>query len=427
MRVVEGHSFQRDPVAAVAEATEGWGSLGGEPDVLFAFLSASHDPAGVAAALAARYPSAKIVGCTTAGEHLTGAHHNESVVLAGAKTPEIRWAVRAARDVCVFDAAAAQMLSDQLLSDLGLERDAVDPSRHFCVMFVDGLERKEELVASLMADALEGMPLVGGSAGDDLRFESTQVLCGRDAPRGCGLRWASRRRRSRSSTPALRRVADPARHHPRRRAGAPRLRDGRLSGARGVRAGAGAAAGGGRRDDVHEPPTFVCDGEIPCDPSSGWSLTARSSSLRIEEGMVRRSVATRTWATSSRDSSPRLRGAGGAIVLGVQLHPARAGGRQGRYSRRLARDPVRLRQARDRLRHLRRAAPRPPHQPDAGGLAPHAEPGRERFSDERAVWRRPSNVAVLKRKVYDLYNGDGPRSSSSRRRTAARKRTAKAS
>ena len=129
----------------------------------------------MAQALGERFSDTPLIGCTTAGEHISNAHHNGSLVVMGLKTPRIRWTTSLVDDVNTFDEATARVQSDQLFAQLGVARDEVDAQKQFCLVFIDGLSCKEEVISSLMADALEGVPLLGGSAGDDLKFKGTYV------------------------------------------------------------------------------------------------------------------------------------------------------------------------------------------------------------------------------------------------------------
>lgn len=52
----------------------------------------------------------------------------------------------------------------------------LDPGRAFGFVLIDGLSRKEERVASSLHAILGEIPLIGGSAGDDLGFKATHVL-----------------------------------------------------------------------------------------------------------------------------------------------------------------------------------------------------------------------------------------------------------
>jgi hypothetical protein len=185
MRVLQGRSSREDAVAAVAEATEGFGDFA--PDLVLVFASTRQDPPTLASALAARFPGAAMAGCTTAGEILDGEHSTGSVVLSAIRSPEIRWTTGVIRDLHGLDEAQARAVADGLFSALGLPREDADPRRHFCLTFLDGLSCKEEHTVALMADALEGLPLLGGSSGDDLAFRRTHIFHGGEALTGAGV------------------------------------------------------------------------------------------------------------------------------------------------------------------------------------------------------------------------------------------------
>jgi hypothetical protein len=61
-------------------------------------------------------------------------------------------------------------------------------SKSVGLLLIDGLCGREELVTNAIFDALENIPLVGGSAGDGLRFQKTQIVAeGRVLPHGATL------------------------------------------------------------------------------------------------------------------------------------------------------------------------------------------------------------------------------------------------
>jgi hypothetical protein len=138
--------------------------------------SAVQNPDEVAAALEVRFPTAQVVGCTTAGEHLSGRHFNGALVVTGVQATSLRVSTALLCGLASFREVDAREAVDSLFSALGVDRDDLDPSHYFCLMFIDGLTMKEEAVSAAVADALEGIPLVGGSAGDDLRFARTAVF-----------------------------------------------------------------------------------------------------------------------------------------------------------------------------------------------------------------------------------------------------------
>lgn len=185
MRIVQGKSVASDAQEAVAEATRDVGSEA--PSMVFAFVSTAQDPVAVAARLAERFPSSPIAGCTTAGEIVDGAQSTGALVVSAIVSPEVRWAAEELPPLAGLDRAGAERVVDALFAKLGTSRETIDPRRHFAICLLDGLAMKEEHVASLVADALEGIPLVGGSAGDDLAFRATRTIVGGKAREGAGV------------------------------------------------------------------------------------------------------------------------------------------------------------------------------------------------------------------------------------------------
>ncbi len=76
---------------------------------------------------------------------------------------------------------------DALFARLSIERASFDSRRYFCLLFIDGLSGAEERVTPLVAEALDGVLLVGGSAGDDLAFVRTEVIHGGRAASGAAV------------------------------------------------------------------------------------------------------------------------------------------------------------------------------------------------------------------------------------------------
>jgi hypothetical protein len=175
MKVHEGRSTSTDSGKAVAEATSGWSPA---VEMIFAFHSAKQDAAAIASELGRRFPAARIVGCTTAGELLGACHSTGSLVVAGLETPRVKWSAPIVRSVVGFDAAVAAAAMTELLASIGRTHDDLDRNKHFCIMLIDGLSGSEEGVTAAMAEALSGVPLIGGSAGDDLAFKKTSIIAG---------------------------------------------------------------------------------------------------------------------------------------------------------------------------------------------------------------------------------------------------------
>jgi hypothetical protein len=141
--------------------------------MIFAFAATKQDAVAVADELARRFPGVPMAGCTTTGEQLDGQHSNGSLVIAAIESEELRWETALVERL--EDSEIRNAVED-LLGRLQVDRDSFDPKHYFAVTFIDGLSCREESYIATLAEALEGIPVLGGSAGDDLAFERTLVF-----------------------------------------------------------------------------------------------------------------------------------------------------------------------------------------------------------------------------------------------------------
>ncbi len=145
-----------------------------EPALVLFFCAERHATDGFARALAGAFPQTEVVGCTTAGEIGPDGYADDSVTAVAFAKGAFRAAANLVDDLAGLEMARATeiavQLADRLASSGGnLGEDA------FGMMLIDGLSGREELVASCVGNALDGVPLFGGSAGDPLRFARTAV------------------------------------------------------------------------------------------------------------------------------------------------------------------------------------------------------------------------------------------------------------
>ena len=177
MRVHRGRSFQSDARRAVWEIVETWSAP--RPSLLLVFASTRQDLQVAGNALSERFPDVAIAGCSTTGEQIDGDRSTGSIVIAGLESPSIRW-----QTALIEELSDSQCINGAVL-DLfrkhGIDREAFDPRDYVALTLVDGLSMKEETYIAALADALDGIPVLGGSAGDDLAFEKTRVLEGTKA------------------------------------------------------------------------------------------------------------------------------------------------------------------------------------------------------------------------------------------------------
>jgi hypothetical protein len=141
------------------------------------FCSGAYDLDGLADEMQDLFAGVQVVGCTTAGEIGPEGCRDQSI--SGVSFPSGSFGVSCG---CLdhlqdFGMAQGEALIQDLLQKLESERPDADAKNTFALMLIDGLSVKEEPVASALQHALGEIPLVGGSAGDALRFSRTDVYC----------------------------------------------------------------------------------------------------------------------------------------------------------------------------------------------------------------------------------------------------------
>ena len=145
------------------------------------FASTAYPPTLLAPAMAAAFPGVLTVGCTTAGEIVSGRMLQGSLVAMALGSDlivraEARLLSRVAEDARAGVAAAFSELSRSFGYDVG----KMDPERHVGLILADGLSGAEERLMDAIGDGTN-VSFVGGSAGDDLKFQQTRVFLGGSA------------------------------------------------------------------------------------------------------------------------------------------------------------------------------------------------------------------------------------------------------
>ncbi|WP_269586159.1 FIST N-terminal domain-containing protein [Roseibium sp. Sym1] len=159
--------FADDLAAAAKEAEASLASI--------YFCQESFEPEALVAALRKHAPWLKYVGSSTAGE-ITPAGYSEGQIIA-ILFPNDRFQASAILieniSTCSMDDVVARISDTRRDFEEGLENDA--PSI-FSVLLIDGLSRAEEAFTSALYWSLNNIPLIGGSAGDNLRFRETSLI-----------------------------------------------------------------------------------------------------------------------------------------------------------------------------------------------------------------------------------------------------------
>lgn len=169
-----GGSKLADPAAAVVDL---YNQIAFPAMELVVFhCSAAYDLAEVTTALNKVFPDVIVVGCTSAGEIGPDGYQEGGIVGYSFAKFAATVAVHVFDDLSRFSAAGGLDAIMARRQELENEVGSVTPLNTFAFMMIDGLSMREEMVARAVHGGLGEIPLVGGSAGDGLKFERTNVF-----------------------------------------------------------------------------------------------------------------------------------------------------------------------------------------------------------------------------------------------------------
>lgn len=145
----------------------------GSPRLVLFFASSHYDLPGLSKQMQGAFADSEVVGCSTAGEIVSGKMLTGSVV-----------AMFLPRDT--VEDAAVVVVENLQSAEAGLSAcsafgqyfrtpvKSLDLQHHVGLVLVDGLSRAEERLMERIGDCSD-LFFIGGSAGDDLRFKRTYV------------------------------------------------------------------------------------------------------------------------------------------------------------------------------------------------------------------------------------------------------------
>jgi hypothetical protein len=115
-----------------------------------------------------------IIGCTTAGE-IGSRYQNDGIVAASFSSDAFCFHIKTLIDLENFDASKAVIAVEGLKEQLKFSED-FNVNKMFGFLLIDGLSMMEEHTTANLHNALNGVKIVGGSAGDSLTFTKTAVF-----------------------------------------------------------------------------------------------------------------------------------------------------------------------------------------------------------------------------------------------------------
>lgn len=142
---------------------------------LLVFFSPHYMAEELAASLAEHFPNVAFAGCSTSGEITPAGFTEGSLVAIAFPRAGFRFVseiITDVRSLTVERAAETVRMSRAMLDRQGRGAKA----NRFAMAFIDGLSKCEEMIVSALGWALNDIPLVGGSAGDDLALTGTTLL-----------------------------------------------------------------------------------------------------------------------------------------------------------------------------------------------------------------------------------------------------------
>jgi hypothetical protein len=172
MPIRTAYSLSDDIEKAVLEIKDQFGHLDSKM-VLF-FASSKYDPQSAAVAFKENFSGALTVGCTTAGEIISGRMLKNAVVA-------MALSIEVIGDVCfqIVEGLESESSPDQAFQEFekyfGVSAAQWDFETKVGIILSDGLSGAEERIMDRIGD-LTNVLFVGASAGDDVNFTKTWIF-----------------------------------------------------------------------------------------------------------------------------------------------------------------------------------------------------------------------------------------------------------
>jgi hypothetical protein len=160
-----------EPAAAAREIREALRTV--EPALVLVFAAQGDALGPLTAELRSGFgPGCHVIGCSSAGGFAFGAYRDDRIVAVGFPAAAFRAEVVWLRDLRQHLALDWIRALRRLAAGFG---DPAPGWSRFGLLMIDGLCRREELVAATVDAALGDLQVLGGSAGDGLRFDRTHL------------------------------------------------------------------------------------------------------------------------------------------------------------------------------------------------------------------------------------------------------------
>ncbi|WP_133137604.1 nitric oxide-sensing protein NosP [Legionella rowbothamii] len=136
------------------------------------FCSSEYDLDALADEMKRLFTGIQVVGCTTAGEIGPAGYLDHSLTGVSFSATDFKAVAGLLTNLQQLQISKCQHFTQELFQRLERETDI---QNSFAFLLIDGLSKREEPVTRILQSELGKIPLVGGSAGDNLNFNSTYV------------------------------------------------------------------------------------------------------------------------------------------------------------------------------------------------------------------------------------------------------------
>jgi hypothetical protein len=141
---------------------------------LLVFFSPSFQAEELSRALCAEFGAIPLAGCSTAGQICPDGFSEAGLLAVALPKRGFRIVSKVLEDVRSLTIERGTEAVRELRAKLDSGKREGD--HRFALCFIDGLSNSEEMIVSALGWALDGIPLAGGSAGDNLHFDETALL-----------------------------------------------------------------------------------------------------------------------------------------------------------------------------------------------------------------------------------------------------------
>lgn len=171
MNIKTAFSVQESPEQSVNEIARQFELF--DTEMVLFFASTKYAPGTISGLMQNAFPMAQVFGCSTAGEIVSGKMLENSIVAMAFNGQ----AVKDAKIEIIENLKDEESVRKAFSSFETYYKEPaaeMDPGKYVGIILIDGLSGAEEGLMETIGD-LTNVTVIGGSAGDDLKFTSTYV------------------------------------------------------------------------------------------------------------------------------------------------------------------------------------------------------------------------------------------------------------